>query len=59
MMKKAVFILLLYFVFYGYQNCSAQGVFFREYWAEFDAEISNSKGRMLRVNDAELSLHEN
>lgn len=33
------------------------GVFFREHWAEFDAGISNSSGRMLRVNDAELSLH--
>jgi hypothetical protein len=59
MIKKAVFVLLLYIVFFGYQDCRAQGVFFREYWAEFDPEISNSKGRMLRVNDAELSLHEN
>lgn len=33
------------------------GVFFREHWAQFDAAISNSSGRMLRVNDAELSLH--
>lgn len=33
------------------------GVFFREHWAEFDAAVSNSSGRMLRVNDAELSLH--
>jgi len=33
------------------------GVFFREHWAQFDATISNSSGRMLRVNDAELSLH--
>jgi hypothetical protein len=58
MNKKNVFVLLLCVVFSGYQNSYAQGVFFREYWAEFDAEISNSKGRMLRVNDAELSLHE-
>jgi hypothetical protein len=34
-----------------------KGVFFREHWAEFDNAISNSSGRMLRVNDAELSLH--
>jgi hypothetical protein len=34
-----------------------EGVFFREHWAEYDAAISNSSGRMLRVNDAELSLH--
>jgi hypothetical protein len=58
MNKKTIFILLLCFVFSGYRNSFAQGVFFREYWAEFDAGISNSEGRMLRVNDAELSLHE-
>ncbi len=57
MNKNIILILLLCIIFSGYQNCSAQGVFFREYWAEFDAEISNSRGRMLRVNDAELSLH--
>ncbi len=34
-----------------------KGVFSRPYWAEFDGRISNSQGRMLRVNDAELSLH--
>ena len=59
MIKKAIFILLLSIILSVNKNCSAQGIFFREYWAEFDAEISNSKGRMLRVNDAELSLHEN
>jgi len=58
MNKKAVFVLFLCIVFSGYRNCIARGVFFREYWAEFDAGISNSSGRMLRVNDAELSLHE-
>jgi hypothetical protein len=58
MIKKSIFFLFLCIFFTGYRNCLAQGVFFREYWAEFDAEISNSKGRMLRVNDAELSLHE-
>jgi hypothetical protein len=58
MIKKATFILFLCIVFSGYSNSYAQGMFFREYWAEFDAEISNSKGRLLRVNDAELSLHE-
>jgi hypothetical protein len=58
MNKKAVFVLILCIVFSGYDKCSARGNFFREYWAEFDAEISNSSGRMLRVNDAELSLHE-
>ncbi len=58
MNKNTILILLLCIVFSGYQNSFAQGIFFREYWAEFDPEISNSKGRMLRVNDAELSLHE-
>ena len=58
MVKNAIFVIFLCTVFSGHENCSAQGVFFREYWAEFDAEISNSRGRMLRVNDAELSLHE-
>jgi len=36
----------------------SDGVFFREHWARFDKTISNSTGRMLRVNDATLSLHE-
>jgi hypothetical protein len=58
MNKKTVIVLLLCIFFSGYQDGYARGVFFREYWAEFDAGISNSKGRMLRVNDAELSLHE-
>ncbi len=58
MNKNAIFVLLLCIAFSGYQSSRAQGVFFREHWAQFDAEISNSKGRMLRVNDAELSLHE-
>jgi len=58
MVKRAAFVIFLCIIFSGHQNCIAQGVFFREHWAEFDAEISNSKGRMLRVNDAELSLHE-
>jgi len=58
MIKKSIIVLFLSIVLSPNQICSAKGTFFREYWAEFDAEISNSKGRMLRVNDAELSLHE-
>ena len=58
MVKKAIFVIFLCIVFSGYRKNYAQGVFFREHWAEFDAEISNSKGRMLRVNDAGLSLHD-
>ena len=34
-----------------------QGVFFREYWAEWDKKISNHQGR-LRVNDKQVSLDE-
>ncbi len=37
---------------------ASEGVFFREHWVKFDKTISNSTGRMLRINDAELSLHE-
>ena len=33
--------------------------FFREHWAEWDSSISNHTGRLLRVNDPDLSLHEN
>jgi hypothetical protein len=58
MNKNVISILLLCIVLLEYQNSFARGIFFREYWAEFDAGISNSEGRMLRVNDAELSLHE-
>src|SRR4030043_39214 len=71
MKKNAIFVLLLCTVFSPFVSAQGeealhaerrrgitQGVFFRKYWAEFDAEISNAKGRMLRGNDAELSLHE-
>ena len=34
-----------------------QGVFFREYWAEWDKKVSNHPGR-LRVNDKQVSLDE-
>jgi hypothetical protein len=34
------------------------GKFYREYWARWDENITNCKGR-LRVNDTELSLHKN
>ncbi len=33
------------------------GTFYREYWANWDPNINNCSGR-LRVNDTELSLHE-
>ena len=57
MKENAALALLVCICLLSFHDSFAEGVFFREYWAEFDAEISNSKGRMLRVNDAELSLH--
>ncbi len=41
-----------------YCDLSAQGEFYREYWATFDPKVSNHEGGRWRVNDAELSLHE-
>ena len=37
----------------------ADGAFYRQYWAEFDENISNHKDGRWRVNDPELALHEN
>ncbi|MBN1479244.1 hypothetical protein JXA70_03115 [candidate division KSB1 bacterium] len=36
----------------------AEGRFYRQYWAEFDENISNHKDGRWRVNDPELALHE-
>ena len=36
----------------------ARGRFYREYWAEFDENISNHKDGRWRVNDPQLALHE-
>ncbi|MBN1290367.1 MAG: hypothetical protein JXB48_00885 [Candidatus Latescibacteria bacterium] len=35
-----------------------ENVFFREYWAEFDENVSNHGGGRWRVNDEDLNLHE-
>jgi hypothetical protein len=32
-------------------NCHAQGVFFKEYWAEFNPRVSNQEDGRWRVND--------
>jgi hypothetical protein len=37
-------------------NSVTAGEFYREYWAEWNENITNCRGR-LRVNDTELSLH--
>jgi len=37
-------------------NIATAGEFYREYWAQWDENITNCRGR-LRVNDTELSLH--
>ena len=58
MNKNTISMMLIFIIFLLCHNGYSQGVFFREHWAEFDANISNSRGRMLRVNDANLSLHE-
>ena len=49
----AFFVLLIFLV----KTVNA-GEFYREYWAEWDENITNCRGR-LRVNDTELSLHKN
>ncbi len=51
-------LLLLVFIS-GFTPVHAQ-VFFRQYWAEFDGRINNNTraGERMRVNDAQLSLHE-
>ena len=56
------FLLLSFFLLilvFGSMPAYTQ-VFFRQYWAEFDGRINNNtrSGERLRVNDAQLSLHE-
>jgi hypothetical protein len=46
-------------LFFAVNPAAGQESFFRQYWAEWDSTISNHKGRLLRVNDPNLSLHEN
>jgi hypothetical protein len=52
--KFFLFVLLFFFNSYVF----GQGTFFRQYWAEFDPDVSNHKDGRWRVNDAELSLNE-
>jgi hypothetical protein len=56
-MKRTIVAVTAFFVlpiFFG-KTVNA-GQFYREYWAEWDENITNCRGR-LRVNDTELSLH--
>ena len=56
MIKAAVLVLCIVNVCLASERGAGEGVFFREYWAEWDEAVSNHPGR-LRVNDTELSLH--
>lgn len=56
-MKRTIVVVTAFFfllIFFG-KTINA-GEFYRQYWAEWDENISNCRTR-LRVNDTELSLH--
>ena len=56
-MKRTIVVVTAFFVlliFFG--RTVYAGEFYRQYWAEWDENITNCRGR-LRVNDTELSLH--
>ncbi len=56
-MKRTIAVVTVLFVFLIFFGKTVNaGEFYREYWAEWDENITNCKGR-LRVNDTELSLH--
>ncbi|MHC4693117.1 MAG: hypothetical protein ACYS67_10285 [Planctomycetota bacterium] len=56
-MKRTIIVITAFFVLLIFDSrIVIAGEFYREYWAEWDEDITNFKGR-LRVNDAELSLH--
>ncbi len=54
-MKFSIWILL----FSLSASLLADGRFYRQYWAEFDENISNHKDGRWRVNDPQLALHDN
>lgn len=57
--KSAVGIVLVIVLFGRTGFCSgAGGMFFREYWGQYDEKISNTKEKRWRVNDEAVSLHE-
>jgi hypothetical protein len=51
--QLAILIIVLASVLY------ADGKFYRQYWAEYDKAVSNRNEQRWRVNDPDLSLHEN
>jgi len=58
-MAKTISTLLFTVLFTLTASALAGGQFYREYWAEFDENISNHPDGRWRVNDETLSLHEN
>jgi len=57
--KSMVWIVLVIVLFAHPGFCSrTDGMFFREYWAQYDGKISNMKEKRWRVNDEAVSLHE-
>jgi len=55
-----MFLCCVIFVLWTGNECPCQeNVFFKEYRAEFDENVSNHRGGRWRVNDEDLSLHEN
>lgn len=56
-MKQTKVVSVVHFaLLFFFCSAVAAGEFYREYWAEWDENITNCRGR-LRVNDTELSLH--
>ena len=58
-MRKLWILILSYSFILHFDSYGQQGVFYREYWASFDQNISNTSDKRWRVNDADLSLHKN
>ncbi|MHC4111983.1 MAG: hypothetical protein ACYSUY_12985 [Planctomycetota bacterium] len=55
-MKQTKMLITLFTLLVISGNAVNAGEFYRDYWAEWDENITNCRGR-LRVNDTELSLH--
>ena len=57
MKSTAIFLWLACF---NVESLFAEGIFFREHWAQWDHRVTNLReGERLRVNDPQLSLHPN
>lgn len=56
-MKQTIIVVTAFFVLLIFLGKAVNaGEFYREYWAEWNENITNCRGR-LRVNDTELTLH--